>query len=128
MLGVQRQGLGEEVALRREVAVDGACGDARRFCHQHHLSATESHFAYDGASRLQDAVSLVLKLLLDAFGSPVGHVMNPYSVLSEEMNQYSEHVNRPFVSRSIWRGRARGRCCRPEPAKRARRWRPWRAS
>jgi hypothetical protein len=44
------------------------------------LRAAKADIADDGAHRLQDAVALVEKLLLDALGSTISHDVNPDSL------------------------------------------------
>ena len=81
MAGVQRQRLCEQLALGREVAIDRAGRDLGRFRHHRDLRAAEADLGHHRAHRLQDAVALVLQLLLHPFGPAIGHGMNLGSVL-----------------------------------------------
>src|SRR6516225_8678957 len=91
MLSVEGQRLGEQLALRGEVAVDRAGGDTCGLGNHDYLSAAEANLTHDPTNRLQNAVAFVLKPFLDTFGASIDHEMNPGS--SELMNQGSPLVN-----------------------------------
>ena len=78
--GIERQRLGEQLALGGKVAIDGAGRDVRGLGDQADLRAAKADVSHDGAHRLKDAVALVEKLLLDALGTTISHDVNPDSL------------------------------------------------